>query len=158
MDVLAWCAAVCIFGGDSLAVGMARGADLPSRAIEGIRISHPAVERTVREAPAGAVVLLSVGTNDDAPIAGPLDRLLQAARERGVRLVVLTPPCHRPPALDARARLRAEEARTTGVETVDLRQLPTGACGATRAPDGIHFTARGYRALAEEAIRVVASR
>jgi lysophospholipase L1-like esterase len=73
-----------------------------------------------------------------------------------VRLVVLTPPCHRPASLDARSQRRAEEARAAGVETLDLRALPAGACGTPRATDGIHFTAAGYRALAGQALAALA--
>jgi lysophospholipase L1-like esterase len=156
MSVAALCAVVCLFAGDSLAVGMAQASRLPSAAISGIEAAHPSIQAAVRGAPGGAVVLLSVGTNDTRNITPALRALNDAARARGVRLVVLTPPCHRPASLDARSQRRAEEARAAGVETLDLRALPAGACGAPRAPDGIHFTGAGYRALAGQVLAALA--
>lgn len=153
----ALCAVVCLLAGDSLAVGMAQVSGLPSAAISGIGAAHPAVEGAVRRAPRGSVVLLSIGTNDAAPIGAHLSRLADVARERGVRLVVLTPPCHRPASLDARSQRRAAEARAAGVETLDLRALPAGACDAPRAGDGVHFTGAGYRALIRQAMEAIPS-
>lgn len=154
-------AAACLWAGDSLAVGMARASGLPSAAIGGISTGHPSILEAVRRAAPGTVLLVSAGTNDARPAGADAARASAEARARGVRLVWLLPPCHGPASLDARSRQRAAEiaaaATAAGVETVALRDLPAGACGAPRAGDGIHFSGRGYAALAEQAAAAIAA-
>jgi hypothetical protein len=159
-SVASLCAVMCLFAGDSLAVGLARATGLPSVAIGGISTVHPSIIDAVRRAAPGTVLLVSDGTNDARPAGEAAARVSAEAHARGVRLMWSLPPCHGPVSLDARSRLRAAEiaaaAAAAGVETVALRDLPAGACGTPRAPDGIHLTSAGYRALASQVFKLLA--
>jgi hypothetical protein len=141
--------------GDSLGQGIAAAAGLPNRAQLSVRLARSEPIRQMAALPRGSLVYMSLGTNDAVgPVdrLGPsVDRIVAAARERQLRLVWIGPPCtqsRRVPnvvALDALLRGRVRGPGITYVSAVE----GTHCDAEMRARDGIHFTARGYRALWE---------
>ncbi len=150
---------IVVFG-DSLAVGVGQALAVHHRVIEqGIvgwglfRKDVPPRLDALRMASAdGSVVLISVGTND-TPGRDYADRLrrLRAAVAGNARVVWLLPPT------SCRGHLAAERAVPMIIaladETGDL-VIDASTCDPNlRATDGVHYTPRGYRAIAEEVVR-----
>jgi lysophospholipase L1-like esterase len=99
------------------------------------------------------VVIVILGTNDAAQAqqayAGQLRTMVDAIKAAGVPAIVwVGPPSVTNAAIDARAERIAPWQGSflpqMGVRWIDSRQMTGGG----QAPDGIHFTAAGYRAWA----------
>jgi hypothetical protein len=142
--------------GDSIGAGIAAAAGLPKLARPSVSLRGDDVFDQLRRAPRGATAYLALGTNDAfdpaRSIPPKIDRILAAAARSDLRLVWIGPPCvrkawnHRAQALDA--LLRADLAgRAAYVGIAEPR-----FCDAKiKAPDGVHFTMRGYRLIWEKA-------
>jgi hypothetical protein len=149
-------AAETIVLGDSIGAGVAAAARLPRLARPSVSLRGEEIFDQLRRAPRGATVVLALGTNDafDSPqsVAQKVDRILAAAGRADLRLAWIGPPCvrkawnRRAQALDQ--RLRAHLAgRATYVSVIEPR-----FCEAKiKAPDGVHFTLRGYGLVWTEA-------
>jgi lysophospholipase L1-like esterase len=150
MFSLSACALVgCLLLGDSLAVGLAAGG-MQHRAIVGIGAAHPSIVQQITIQTDYKIFIVSVGTNDSRNISQEVRRIQAAADAAGKEVIFLLPPCLGG-GLEDRARQRRAEIRQFARNTIDLSSLPEGRCGAHRAPDGVHFTATGYRRLFEQA-------
>lgn len=150
-----------VFAGDSLGVGMAAAAGLPSVAVVGVHgIDVRAIGRQLDKVPAGHQVLISMGTNDAHDNPAQADKLraavvvyaIQRARLDSIPIVVIGPP-RIAASWDASAAAMDEAlnhslALPHGVPLpllVRLRELDVSKL--TRSKDGIHFTALGYGVL-----------
>jgi hypothetical protein len=142
-------AAEAIVLGDSIGAGVAAAARLPRLARPSVSLRGEEIFEQLRRAPRGATAVLALGANDafDAPQSvGPkVDRILAAAERADLRLVWVGPPCvrkawnRRAQALDERLRALLS-GRATYVSVIEPR-----FCEARiKAPDGVHFTLRGY--------------
>lgn len=121
-------------------------------------------------------VVIFVGTNDQGGLPNPTasrnrrslsfgtaewkeaySGRLQAIRDAippGVPVLWIGQPVFCDPAFDGRARQLDAELRAVASRSGDRFIAPPSDCTpAVRAPDGIHFTTRGYRAIAAEADR-----
>jgi hypothetical protein len=158
-------AAEAVVLGDSIGAGVAAAARLPRLARPGVSLRGEAIFDQLRRTPRGATAVLALGTNDafDAPqsVAPKVDRILAAAERADLRLVWIGPPCVRkawnPRAQALDERLRAHlSGRATYVSVIEPR-----FCEAKiKAPDGVHFTLRGYSLVwtkARAALRAQAS-
>jgi hypothetical protein len=153
----AWAEEVRIIG-DSIGEGLHLASDVPSPANRfNVAIYTPYILKQIAEMPRGANVVMSLGTND--AVAG-LDeqqpRILQivaAAREQGVKLTWLGPPCVRTAWETHSAKLDkviAAALANTPVAYVSA-QTPEFCAPGLHAGDGVHFTMAGYRLLWQKA-------
>jgi hypothetical protein len=147
--------------GDSIGEGLHLASSVPSPANRfNVAIYTPYILKQIGEMPRGANVVMSLGTND--AVAG-LDeqqpRILQivaAAREQGVKLTWLGPPCVRTAWEAHSAKLDKVIAATladTSVAYVSA-QAPEFCAPGLHAGDGVHFTMAGYRLLWQKAASV----
>jgi hypothetical protein len=147
--------------GDSIGEGLHLASDVPSPANRfNVAIYTPKIFEQIREMPRGANVVMSLGTND--AVAG-LDqqqpRILQivaAAREQGIKLTWLGPPCVRTGWEVHSEQLDKVIAATlagTPVAYVSA-QDPAFCAPGLHAGDGVHFTMAGYRLLWQKAATV----
>ena len=147
--------------GDSIGEGLHLASDVPSPANRfNVAIYTPKIFEQIRDMPRGANVVMSLGTND--AVAG-LDeqqpRILQivaAAREQGIKLTWLGPPCVRTAWEAHSAKLDTVIAATladTSVAYVSA-QAPEFCAPGLHAGDGVHFTMAGYRLLWQKAASV----
>jgi len=147
--------------GDSIGEGLHLASSYPSPANRfNVAIYTPKIFEQIREMPRGANVVMSLGTND--AVAGLVDqqpRILQivdAAREQGIKLTWLGPPCVRTTwevhsqDLD---RTIAAALASTSVAYVSA-QDPEFCAPGLHAGDGVHFTMAGYRLLWQKAASV----
>jgi hypothetical protein len=144
--------------GDSIGEGLHLASSVPSPANRfNVAIYTPKIFEQIREMPRGANVVMSLGTND--AVAG-LDeqqpRILQiaaAAREQGVKLTWLGPPCVRTAwevhseKLDKVIAATLADSSVTYVSAQDAEFCAAGL----HAGDGVHFTMAGYRLLWQKA-------
>jgi hypothetical protein len=156
----AWAEEVRIIG-DSIGEGLHLASSVPSPANRfNVAIYTPKIFEQIREMPRGANVVMSLGTND--AVAG-LDeqqpRILQiaaAAREQGIKLTWLGPPCVRT-AWEAHSekldKVIAATLADTSVAYVSA-QTPEFCSPGLHAGDGVHFTMAGYRLLWQKAASV----
>jgi hypothetical protein len=156
----AWAEEVRIIG-DSIGEGLHLASDVPSPANRfNVAIYTPKIFEQIKEMPRGANVVMSLGTND--AVAG-LDeqqpRILQiaaAAREQGIKLTWLGPPCVRT-AWEAHSekldKVIAATLAGTSVAYVSA-QTPEFCAPGLHAGDGVHFTMAGYRLLWQKAASV----
>lgn len=156
----AWAEDVRIIG-DSIGEGLHLASSVPSPANRfNVAIYTPKIFEQIRGMPRGANVVMSLGTND--AVAG-LDeqqpRILQiaaAAREQGIKLTWLGPPCVRT-AWEAHSqkldRVIAATLADTPVNYVSA-QTPEFCASGLHAGDGVHFTMAGYRLLWQKAASV----
>lgn len=147
--------------GDSIGEGLHLASSVPSPANRfNVAIYTPKIFEQIREMPRGANVVMSLGTND--AVAG-LDeqqpRILQiaaAAREQGIKLTWLGPPCVRTAWEVHSEKLDKVIAATladTSVAYVSA-QTPEFCAPGLHAGDGVHFTMAGYRLLWQKAASV----
>lgn len=142
--------------GDSIGVGVSAAARLPRLARPSVSLRGDAIFEQLQRTPRGATAFLALGTNDtfDSPrmISAQVDRILAAARSADLRLVWIGPPCvrkpwnHRAQALDSLLRTQLS-GRAPFVSAID----PSFCDARIKAPDGVHFTMRGYRLLWDRA-------
>jgi hypothetical protein len=156
----AWAEEVRIIG-DSIGEGLHLASSVPSPANRfNVAIYTPKIFEQIQQMPRGANVVMSLGTND--AVAG-LDeqqpRILQiaaAAREQGIKLTWLGPPCVRT-AWEAHSekldKVIAATLANTSVAYVSA-QTPEFCAPGLHAGDGVHFTMAGYRLLWQKAASV----
>ncbi len=156
----AWAEDIRIIG-DSIGEGLHLASSYPSPANRfNVAIYTPYILKQIGDMPRGANVVMSLGTND--AVAG-LDeqqaRILQiaaAAREQGIKLTWLGPPCVRTAWEVHSEKLDKVIAATladTSVAYVSA-QTPEFCAPALHAGDGVHFTMAGYRLLWQKAASV----
>ena len=147
--------------GDSIGEGLHLASGRPSPANRfNVAIYTPKIFDQIREMPRGANVVMSLGTND--AVAGLVEQqarialIVAAAREQGIKLTWLGPPCVRTAwenhskDLDAVIGGALEGTAVTYVSAQD----PEFCAPALHAGDGVHFTMAGYRALWQKAASV----
>lgn len=136
--------------GDSIGVGIATAAGLPSRARISFSLRRSDLAAMLSQAPKGALVILSAGLNDAGDpldqVSPSLDRAVATIGKSGRRVVWVGPPCvfsklaDRTKALDAHLR---ERLAGTGIEYVSLSD--DWICRReNRTGDGVHFHHAGY--------------
>jgi len=120
--------------GDSIGVGIAEAAHLPSVASGSAPTSALAAQ--LERIPPGSTVIVSTGTND--AVAGHDSAKLPTRAD--LKLVYVGPPCVQTKWNDTQQRFAAFLAANT-------RHISLPCLVATRTKDGIHFTGAGYAAL-----------
>jgi hypothetical protein len=156
----AWAEDVRIIG-DSIGEGLHLASSVPSPANRfNVAIYTPKIFEQIRGMPRGANVVMSLGTND--AVAG-LDeqqpRILQiaaVAREQGIKLTWLGPPCVRTAWESHSQKLDRVIAATLADTSVNYvsAQTPEFCAPGLHAGDGVHFTMAGYRLLWQKAASV----
>ena len=144
--------------GDSIGEGLHLASSVPSPANRfNVAIYTPKIFEQIREMPRGANVVMSLGTND--AVAGLVDQqprieqIVAAAREQGIKLTWLGPPCVRTAWEVHSEKLDKVIAATladTSVAYVSA-QTPEFCAPGLHAGDGVHFTMAGYRLLWQKA-------
>ena len=136
--------------GDSLGVGVSMASGLTRLARNSVAIRGGSILGQLHQAPAGATVFMSLGTNDAVGridgLDGDIARIIAASTSAGVKLVWIGPPCvskgwdTNAVKLDAILR-----ARTAGTAVTYVSMRDPGMCDpGVRARDGVHFTMGGY--------------
>ena len=136
--------------GDSLGVGVSMASGLTRLARNSVAIRGGGVLGQLKQAPSGAVVFMSLGTNDAVGriegLDGDIGRIINAAVESGVKLVWIGPPCvskswdTNAQKLDGIIRAKTSGTPVTYVSMRDASMCDSGV----RAKDGVHFTMSGY--------------
>jgi hypothetical protein len=143
--------------GDSIGVGVDWAAKLPSQAKNSVAIYNGWVLEQLRQAPRGATVFMSLGTNDAVGgalnVKKPVETIVATAESQGVKLVWMGPPCVLP-AWEAHAKqldeILATQLAGTSVQYVSMQD--PGLCDRSlRAPDGVHFNMAGYTRMWQKA-------
>ncbi|MGD0564384.1 MAG: GDSL-type esterase/lipase family protein [Roseiarcus sp.] len=143
--------------GDSLGVGVNWAAKLPSQAKNSVAIYNGWVLEQLRQAPRGATVFMSLGTNDAIGnalnVKKPVETIVATAESQGLKLVWMGPPCVLP-AWEAHAKqldeILAAQLAGTPVQYVSMQD--PGLCDRSlRAPDGVHFNMAGYTRMWQKA-------
>jgi hypothetical protein len=136
--------------GDSIGVGVDWAAKAPSQARNSVAIYNGWVLDQLLRSPRGATVFMSLGTNDAVGgalnVKQPVEKIVAAANEQGLRLVWIGPPCVLKPWNDNVKKLDAilrEELHGTGVTYVSMSD-PDLCDRSLRAGDGVHFNMAGY--------------
>jgi hypothetical protein len=147
--------------GDSIGEGLHLASSVPSPANRfNVAIYTPKIFEQIRDMPRGANVVMSLGTND--AVAGLDDQgprilaIAAAAREQGIKLTWLGPPCVRTSWEVHSEKLDKVIAATladTSVAYVSA-QTPEFCAPGLHAGDGVHFTMAGYRLLWQKAASV----
>jgi len=147
--------------GDSIGEGLHLVTGIPSPANRfNVAIYTRKALDQMREAPKGAVVIMSLGTND---AVGGLDdqkdkvaEIVATAEKLGVKLYWVGPPCvltkweNHAKALDANLAKQLEGTSVTYVSAQD----PEFCASSVHAGDGVHFTMAGYGRLWQKAATV----
>ncbi len=120
--------------GDSIGVGIAAAAHLPSVASGSAPTA--ALGAQLARIPAGSTVIISTGTND--AVAGRDSAKLPTRSD--LNLVYVGPPCVQTKWNDTQQKFAAFLAANT-------RHISLPCLVATRAKDGVHFTGAGYATL-----------
>ena len=147
--------------GDSIGEGLHLASSYPSPANRfNVAIYTPKIFEQIREMPRGANVVMSLGTND--AVAGLVDAkprielIVAAARDQGIKLTWLGPPCVRT-AWEVHSK-RLDEVIGAALEGTSIAYVSAQDpefCGSSmHAGDGVHFTMAGYRALWQKAATV----
>ena len=137
--------------GDSIGLGLATTIGLKSVARVSFSLRRGDVGAQLKQVPAGAVGLMSLGLNDAADpvdqLSKSIERVVTTAETSGRRLVWIGPPCvtkawdKRAEALDGYLKQRLAQ---TSIQYVSLRD--SNICAPKlRTRDGEHFTVEGYR-------------
>ena len=147
--------------GDSIGEGLHLASSVPSPANRfNVAIYTPKIFEQIRDMPRGANVVMSLGTNDAVAgldDQGPrIQQIAAAAREQGIKLTWLGPPCVRTAWETHSEKLDKVIAATladTSVAYVSA-QTPEFCAPGLHAGDGVHFTMAGYRLLWQKAASV----
>ncbi len=142
--------------GDSIGAGLATTIGLKSVARRSFSLRRGDVGAQLKQIPANAVGLMSLGLNDAADpvehLSKSIEKVVETATTSGRHVVWIGPPCvtkawdKRAEALDAYLKQRL--APTT-IQYVSLRD--TNICAPKlRTKDGEHFTVEGYRYVWEK--------
>lgn len=150
-------AAEIVILGDSIGEGVAFAAHVKKLAHISVHIRGPQALAQIARTPDGAIAVLVLGTNDaDGPTAdlGPhIDKLVEAAAKRNIRLIWVGPSCVRR-RWDARAealdKYLSEALAARNVQYVSTRD-PTLCLGNLHDVDGVHFKMQGYAYIWEKA-------
>ncbi len=147
--------------GDSIGEGLHLASSVPSPANRfNVAIYTPKIFEQIREMPRGANVIMSLGTND--AVAGldeqqqRIGQIVAAAREQGIKLTWLGPPCVRT-AWEVHSEKLDKVIAATLAETPVAyvsAQTPEFCAPGLHAGDGVHFTMAGYRLLWQKAASV----
>jgi hypothetical protein len=146
-------AAPGIILGDSLGVGVSMAAGVPRLAHNSVAIRSADALDQIKRTPQGTVAFISLGTNDAVGsitnVEPGIDRIIDAAKSSGVKLVWIGPPCVFKPwnanveKLDAILKRKLSSGPVSYVSMAD-----SAVCDRTiRAGDGVHFNMRGYAML-----------
>ena len=137
--------------GDSIGLGLATTIGLKSIARVSLSLRRSDVSAQLKQIPAEAVGLMSIGLNDAADpvehLSKSIEKIVETALGTQRKLVWIGPPCvtkawdKRAEALDAYLKQRLEK---TGIQYVSLRDANICA-PKLRTRDGEHFTVDGYR-------------
>lgn len=147
--------------GDSIGEGLHLASSYPSPANRfNVAIYTPKIFEQIRDMPRGANVVMSLGTND--AVAGLVDQrprieqIVAAARDQGIKLTWLGPPCVRTSWETHSERLDKVIAATlAGTSVTYVSAQDAEFCAAAlHAGDGVHFTMAGYRLLWQKAASV----
>ena len=147
--------------GDSIGEGLHLASSVPSPANRfNVAIYTPKIFEQIRAMPRGANVVMSLGTND--AVAGLVDQqpriqqIVEAARQQGIRLTWLGPPCVRTVWEVHSQQLDKVIATTVAGSPVNYvsAQDPAFCAPGVHAGDGVHFTMAGYRLLWQKAASV----
>lgn len=141
--------------GDSLGVGIANASRTNNLSENGLRVTDPKLANNLKNLPKGANAVISIGTNDayageqGVTEFGPaVQQLIQNAQAQGVNLTLVGPP--KLPKNDEFGiqidKILKDTAAANGVQYVSSRDQKFD-----RAPDGVHFTPRGYGQFAQHA-------
>ena len=144
-------AAEALVLGDSIGLGIAATIGLKSIARRSFSLRRGDVGAQLKQIPADAVGLMSIGLNDAADpvehLSKSIEKIVDTATGVQRKLVWIGPPCvtkawdKRAQELDAYLRQRLEK---TSIQYVSLRD--TNICAPKlRTSDGEHFTVEGYR-------------
>jgi lysophospholipase L1-like esterase len=120
--------------GDSIGVGIAKAAHLPS--VARTSASASALGSQLRGVPVGSTVIISIGTND--AVAGRTNARLPNRPD--LNLVYVGPPCVKTKWNGTQLRFATFLARNT-------RHIALPCLASARAKDGVHFTGAGYARL-----------
>jgi hypothetical protein len=120
--------------GDSIGVGIAEAAHLPSVASGSAPTSALAAQ--LERIPAGSTVIISTGTND--AVAGHDSAKLPTRSD--LKLVYVGPPC-------VQTKWNNTQKRFAAFLAANTRHIALPCLVATRAKDGVHFTGAGYATL-----------
>ncbi len=147
--------------GDSIGAGQHLASSVPSPANRfNVAIYTPYILKQIGEMPRGANVVMSLGTND--AVAGldeqqqRIGQIVAAAREQGIKLTWLGPPCVRT-AWEVHSEKLDKVIAATLAETPVAyvsAQTPEFCASGLHAGDGVHFTMAGYRLLWQKAASV----
>lgn len=152
-------AADVVVVGDSIGVGIAAAAGLKKVARNSISLRRGNIPAEIARTPAGAVVILSVGTNDALDplraVTPAIDHAIDQIAKTKRDVVWVGPPCafgkwaQGTAAIDGYLR---ERLTATAIRYVSLRD--DWICNsANRASDGVHFRHSGYVYLWEKVRR-----
>jgi hypothetical protein len=138
--------------GDSIGDGLATTMGFTNLAEIGIHIRGPKVLGQIAHTPPGSTVYIFLGTNDAEGslknIDNSIDDVLDAAARRKLTVIWVGPHCVRKD-WDIQAGvlddiLRKHLAKAS-VQYISTRDDATICSGQFQEPDGVHFTAKGYR-------------
>ena len=137
--------------GDSIGAGIATTIGLKSVARRSFSLRRGDVGAQLKQIPANAVGLMSLGLNDAADpvehLSKSIEKVVETALASGRNVVWIGPPCvtkawdKRAEALDAYLKQRLAP---TAIQYVSLRDANICA-PKLRTRDGEHFTVEGYR-------------
>jgi peptidoglycan hydrolase-like protein with peptidoglycan-binding domain len=139
--------------GDSHAEGLANYAGKPwiNKAKRGTRSTDPMHLAAINTIPKGSVVLISLGANDAAggrpnpdTIAGSVSNVVNAATDKGLKVVFLLFPVGTKPNSEVRSKTRDAIQRSLKVPIIDLE--------GSRLVDGVHADAGAYIRASKEAL------
>ena len=142
--------------GDSIGLGIATTIGLKTIARRSFSLRRGDVGAQLKQIPANAVGLMSLGLNDAADpveqLSKSIEKVVATASASGRHVVWIGPPCvtkawdKRAEALDAYLKQRLAQ---TGIQYVSLRD--TNICAPKlRTRDGEHFTVEGYKYVWEK--------
>jgi hypothetical protein len=140
--------------GDSIGDGLATTMGFNNLAEIGIHIRGPKALGQIARTPPGSTVYIFLGTNDAEGslknIDASIDDVLNAAARRKLTVIWVGPHCVRKnwdiqaSMLDDILRKHLAKANVTYIGT---RSNAAICSGQFQEPDGVHFTAKGYRAV-----------
>lgn len=145
-------AAKVVIIGDSLGEGVGMVSHQTSLAQRSVQIKSAAAMSQLARAPAGALAVVVLGTNDAvgnlSGVDRAIDRFLATAEEKNIRLVWVGPPCvtrkwERSVVVLDQMLAKKMTGRGTYISLADASYCSNHL----RAGDGVHFTMAGYQQI-----------
>jgi hypothetical protein len=138
--------------GDSIGDGLATTMGFTNLAQIGIHIRGPKALAQIERTPQGSTVYIFLGTNDAEGslknIDASIDDVLNAAARRNLTVIWVGPHCVRKN-WDIQASMLDDILRKhlakTNIKYISTRDDATICSKQFQEPDGVHFTAKGYR-------------